>query len=34
MDCSSASDADRVPEWGEGVQCPKERKPIFLGTLL
>jgi hypothetical protein len=29
MDCKSASEADRVCEWGEGVQCPNDRKPIF-----
>jgi len=29
MDCSSASDAVRTCESGEGVQCPNERKPIF-----
>src|SRR6185437_12395704 len=29
MDCSSASAAERVCDRGEGVQCPKERKPIF-----
>ena len=28
MDWSSASDADRVPERGDGVQWPKERKPM------
>src|SRR5262249_56678599 len=27
MDCRSASDADRVCDCGDGVQCPKERKP-------
>ena len=29
IDCNSASDADRVCDCGEGVQWPKERKPIF-----
>jgi TetR/AcrR family transcriptional repressor of nem operon len=29
MDCRSVSEADWVCDWGEGVQCPKERKPIF-----
>src|SRR5271169_7238912 len=29
MDCSRASEAERVFDWGEAVQCPKERKPIF-----
>src|SRR5262245_13881037 len=28
MDCRSASDADRVCDCGDGVQCPKERKPM------
>src|SRR4051794_30538206 len=30
MDCSNASDAERVCDCTEGVQCPNERKPIFL----
>src|SRR5690348_4806228 len=29
IDWSRASEADLVPERSEGVQCPKERKPIF-----
>src|SRR3954462_7103176 len=29
MDCSSASDADRVCECGEGDQWPKDRNPMF-----
>src|SRR3954469_20912964 len=29
MDCSSASEAERVPECGESFQCPKDRKPMF-----
>ena len=29
MDCRSVSDADRVCDWCEGVQCPNDRKPIF-----
>src|ERR1700722_13444440 len=29
MDCRSASAADCVCDWGEGVQWPNERKPIF-----
>jgi hypothetical protein len=29
MDCKSVSAAERVCDCGEGVQCPKERKPIF-----
>jgi hypothetical protein len=29
MDCSSASDAARVRGRGDGVQWPKERKPII-----
>src|SRR5580704_10915259 len=29
MDCRSTSAADRVPDCGEGVQWPNERKPIF-----
>src|SRR5258706_9400847 len=29
IDCSSAFDAVRTSEYGAGVQCPKERKPIF-----
>src|SRR5580692_4142570 len=32
MDCSSASAAVRVCDWGEGVQWPNERKPIFFMT--
>src|SRR5262252_6881958 len=33
IDCRSASDADRVCDCGEGVQCPKERNPIcFMET--
>jgi hypothetical protein len=28
IDCSSASDADRVCDCGEGVQWPKKRKPM------
>src|SRR4029450_9646878 len=29
MDCRSVSAAERVRDWGEGDQCPNERKPIF-----
>src|SRR6476660_6942957 len=29
IDCRSAFDAVRTSEYGAGVQCPKERKPIF-----
>src|SRR5579863_3173475 len=29
MDCKSVSAAERVCDCGEGVQCPKERKPSF-----
>src|SRR5690606_15410725 len=29
MDCRSASDAVRVCEWGDGVQWPNDRNPIF-----
>ncbi|OLC84198.1 MAG: hypothetical protein AUH72_02565 [Acidobacteria bacterium 13_1_40CM_4_65_8] len=29
IDCSSAFDAVRTSEYGAGVQCPKERKPIL-----
>ena len=29
IDCSSASDADRVCEPGDDDQCPNDRKPIF-----
>src|SRR3712207_6187162 len=29
IDCSRASDAERVRECGDGFQWPKERKPIF-----
>jgi hypothetical protein len=29
IDCSRASDADRVCDCGEGFQWPKERKPMF-----
>src|ERR1700734_2280831 len=29
IDCSNASDADRVCEPGDDDQCPNERKPIF-----
>ena len=29
MDCKSASAAERVSDWGAGVQWPNERKPIF-----
>src|SRR5436190_1878386 len=29
MDCSSVSAAERVCDCDEGVQCPKERNPIF-----
>jgi hypothetical protein len=29
MDWRSASAAERVCDWGEGVQCPNERNPIF-----
>src|SRR6202043_1750621 len=29
MDCSSASAAERVCDWEEGVQCPNDRNPIF-----
>src|SRR3954452_17586928 len=29
IDCSSVSAAERVCDCGEGVQCPKERNPIF-----
>src|SRR4051812_11120125 len=32
MDWRSASLADRVCDWGAGVQCPKDRKPMdFIG---
>ena len=32
IDCSSASAAVRVADCGDGVQCPKERKPMcFMG---
>ncbi len=30
IDWSSTSEAERAAECGEGVQCPKDRKPIFL----
>jgi len=30
MDCRSVSAAERVCDCDEGVQCPNERKPIFL----
>src|SRR5215471_13308584 len=33
IDCSRASDAVRTLERGDGVQCPKERKPIFFTSL-
>src|SRR5271166_1262285 len=29
IDCSNASDADRVRELGDDDQCPNDRKPIF-----
>ena len=29
MDCKRTSAADRVRDWGEGVQWPKDKKPIF-----
>src|ERR1700722_17359581 len=29
MDCNRASDAERVCDWGEGVQCPNERNPML-----
>src|SRR4051794_7615373 len=29
MDCRSASAADRVCDCGDGVQWPKDRKPMF-----
>jgi len=29
IDCSSVSAAERVCDCGEGVQCPKDRNPIF-----
>src|ERR1700734_3159919 len=29
MDCSRASDAERVCDCGEGVQCPNERNPML-----
>src|SRR5271154_5454371 len=29
IDCSNASDADRVREPGDDDQCPNDRKPIF-----
>src|SRR6476469_2282426 len=29
IDCRRAFDAVRTSEWGDGVQCPNERKPIF-----
>src|ERR1044071_2229543 len=29
IDCRRASDAVRTSEYGDGVQCPKDRKPIF-----
>ena len=32
MDCSRASDADRVCEPGDADQCPKDRKPIFFAS--
>src|SRR6202046_3194120 len=29
IDCSNASDADRVCEPGDGDPCPNDKKPIF-----
>src|SRR5271169_6617211 len=29
IDCSNASDADRVSEPGDDDQCPNDKKPIF-----
>src|SRR5271170_7596743 len=29
IDCSNASDPDRVAEPGDGDQCPNDKKPIF-----
>ena len=29
MDCSIASEAERVCDCGDGVQWPKDRNPIF-----
>jgi hypothetical protein len=29
MDCRSASAAERVCDWEEGVQCPNDRNPMF-----
>ncbi len=29
MDCSSASDAERVCDCGDGVQWPNDKNPIF-----
>src|SRR3954471_19070374 len=29
IDCSSASEAERVFDCGDGVQCPNDRNPIF-----
>src|SRR5665213_827074 len=29
MDCSNASEADRVCEWGDGVQWPNDKNPMF-----
>ena len=34
MDCSSASAAERVPDWAEGDQWPNERKPIFSSGII
>lgn len=32
LDRSSLSPAERVCDCGEGVQCPKDRSPIFMGA--
>src|SRR5215212_469975 len=32
MDCSSASEAERVCEWGDGAQWPKDRNPMCFIT--
>src|ERR1700728_1906445 len=33
IDCSNASDADRVCEPGDADQCPNDRKPIFFTSV-
>jgi hypothetical protein len=33
MDCSSASEPDRVCEPGLGAQCPKERNPMLFTSV-